>query len=127
VRRSTVVRQEVAVGAFLVAAVGLVAVGAVLKTRERGFIGATTFRFSAAHGSGLQPGAPVLVQGVQVGEVSDIRLTPDNRVAVTVPGVTSTFVDPSRRSRAGGRGASRTSSRRCRARSTKSWPRSTAS
>lgn len=81
--RSNVVRQELAVGAFLCAAVLLVGVAGYLKTRERGLIGGATFRFTADNGSGLQPGAPVLMQGIQVGEVSDIQLTPENRVRVT--------------------------------------------
>ncbi|MBX3465691.1 MAG: MCE family protein [Planctomycetes bacterium] len=81
--RSTVVRQELAVGAFLCAAVGLVLVGGYMKTRERGLIGGASFRFAAKNGAGLQAGAPVLMQGIQVGEVSDIQLTADNEVLVT--------------------------------------------
>lgn len=81
--RSTVVRQELAVGAFICAAVVVIGAAAYVKTRERGLIGGTSFRFSAPHGSGLQPGAPVLMQGIQVGEVSDIQLTPESRVLVT--------------------------------------------
>ena len=42
--RSTIVRQEVAIGAFLVGAALLVAVGGVLKTRERGLIDAVFTR-----------------------------------------------------------------------------------
>lgn len=81
--RSTVVRQELAVGAFICAAAVVVGLAAYVKTRERGLIGGTSFRFSAPHGSGLQPGAPVLMQGIQVGEVSDIQLTPESHVLVT--------------------------------------------
>lgn len=81
--RSTVVRQELAVGAFLCAAAVLVGVAGFMKTRERGLIGGAAFRFTADSGSGLQPGAPVLMQGIQVGEVADIQLTPENRVMVT--------------------------------------------
>lgn len=81
--RSTVVRQELAVGAFVCATALIVGVAGFLKTRERGLIGGASFRFTADSGSGLQPGAPVLMQGIQVGEVSDIQLTPENRVVVT--------------------------------------------
>lgn len=81
--RSTIVRQEIAVGAFLIGAAVLIGVGGYLKTRERGLIGSASFRFSAPHGSGLQPGAPVTMQGIQVGEVSDIQLGADHRVLVT--------------------------------------------
>lgn len=81
--RSTIARHEVAVGSFLVVAVVVMALGAVLKTRERGLIGSRTFSVVVDHGSGLQAGAPVLVRGIQVGEVSDIQLTDDDRVRVT--------------------------------------------
>jgi phospholipid/cholesterol/gamma-HCH transport system substrate-binding protein len=81
--RTTIVRQELAVGAFLIGAAVLVGVGGFLKTRERGLLGSATFRFTAPHGSGLQPGAPVTMHGVQVGEVSDIQLAADHRVLVT--------------------------------------------
>lgn len=81
--RSTVARHETAVGAFLIAAVLIVGGFAFMKTRERGLIGSTSLQFTVDHGSGLTAGAPVLMRGIQVGEVADIQLTKDNRVQVT--------------------------------------------
>lgn len=80
--RSTIVRHELAVGAFVVLGALAVAGSAALKTRERGLIGAKEFSFVVDEGSGLVRGAPVLMNGVQVGEVADIELTPDHRVLV---------------------------------------------
>lgn len=81
--RSTVIRHELAVGTFIVLALVGAGLLAVLRTRERGLIGARSFSVVVDHGSGLVAGAPVLVRGIQVGEVSDIQLTDDDRVRVT--------------------------------------------
>ena len=48
--------------------------------------------FVVDHGQGLQAGAPVLVQGIEVGEVGEVRLTAENRVLVTCQ-ITSQFRD----------------------------------
>jgi ABC-type transporter Mla subunit MlaD len=75
--------HEITVGWFIVVALILGAGGLVLKTQSRGLISSAQLRFQLAHGQGLQSGSPVELQGIRVGEISDVELTPENRVLVT--------------------------------------------
>lgn len=81
--RSTIVKHELAVGLFVATAIALGAVGLVKRTREKGLLDVRQVSFTVPEGRGLQRGAPVLMKGVQVGEISDVALTKDNQVRVT--------------------------------------------
>ncbi len=81
--RRSAIGHEITVGWFIVAALVIGAGGFVLKTQSRGLISSTRLRFQLAHGQGLHAGSPVEIQGIPVGEVSDVELTAENRVLVT--------------------------------------------
>lgn len=81
--RSTVVKHELAVGAFVAVALGVAGWTVLAKTRERGLLDSKRVVFVVPHGRGLEPGAPVLMKGIQVGEVSAVELTPEAQVRVT--------------------------------------------
>jgi phospholipid/cholesterol/gamma-HCH transport system substrate-binding protein len=81
--RRSAIGHEITVGWFIVAALVLLAGGLVLKTRSRGLLASTHLKFQLDHGKGLRAGSPVQIQGIPVGEVSDVELTPENRVLVT--------------------------------------------
>ncbi len=80
--RLTVIRHEIVVGWFIMAALVLGAVTLLLQTKHV-LSTSHTLKFTIDHGQGLQPGSHVLVQGIQVGEINEIRLTAENRVEVT--------------------------------------------
>lgn len=82
--RLTVIRHEIVVGWFIT--VALVLGVAVMLVRVRApstFIAPYVVRFTVPHGKGLQLAAPVLLQGIRIGEVDRIELTPENQVEVT--------------------------------------------
>jgi phospholipid/cholesterol/gamma-HCH transport system substrate-binding protein len=79
--RSTVVHHETAVGWFVVLALGLFASTLVVKGARVGF-GAKEVVFTSEAGHDLRRGAPVHMRGIEVGEVRDVRLRPDNTVEV---------------------------------------------
>lgn len=80
--RLSVVRHEIVVGWFIMAALLLGGVVLIVQTHSRGFLGGHTVRLTVDHGRGLRPGSQVLVQGIRVGEIEAIRLGEDNRVRV---------------------------------------------
>lgn len=76
-------RHELAVGWFLLGAFLLVGVGLVLRPRTQALIATHTLSFELAQGQGLEPGLPVLIHGIPIGELDEVELTPANRVAVS--------------------------------------------
>lgn len=81
--RTTIVKNELAVGLFVATAILIGVYAFFRRTREKGLLDVRRIQFVVPHGSGLQTGAPVLVRGIQVGSVDDIELTPDSEVKVT--------------------------------------------
>ena len=80
--RSTIVKHELMVGSFI-AVCALLAAGAVMKrTREKGLLDTQKVTFVVEDGSGLQTGSPVVMRGIQVGQIGDVKLTDDNQVEV---------------------------------------------
>jgi paraquat-inducible protein B len=75
-----------AVGAFVVSAVALVVAGLLVFGSGTLFRESSTFvlYFDDAV-TGLQPGAPVVLGGVKVGEVREISVTIDERLDIDVP------------------------------------------
>jgi paraquat-inducible protein B len=75
-----------AVGAFVVGAVVLVVVGLLVFGSGNLFRRTTTYvlYFEDAV-TGLQPGAPVVLGGVKVGEVTEINVTVDDHLNISVP------------------------------------------
>jgi phospholipid/cholesterol/gamma-HCH transport system substrate-binding protein len=81
--RSTIVKNELVVGAFVAIAVLLGVFYVLKKTREVGLLDVRRINFTVAEGAGLEKGAPVLMRGIEVGSIDDIQLTKDHRVRVT--------------------------------------------
>jgi len=81
--RTTIVKNELAVGTFVAVALALGGWVMMQRSRERGLLDVRQLNFTVPHGSGLQKGAPVLVKGIEVGSVNDIELTGANQVRVT--------------------------------------------
>lgn len=77
--RLTALRHEIVVGWFMAATLVLFAAGVAVKARS-GLLGARRFWITVPHGQGLEPGAPVLVRGIHVGETGAMAFTPDGRV-----------------------------------------------
>ena len=82
-RNLTTVRNELVVGWFLLIALLISGVGLVLRPRTKSLIASHELHFELPHGSGLEPGLPVLVQGIPIGEVDEVELTPRNTVYVS--------------------------------------------
>jgi hypothetical protein len=75
--------RERAAGLFLLAAILLVVLfvaGAAVQNRW--FRPQVTFHAHVMRGEGLRSGSPVLLSGVNVGEVGDLTIMPDNRIDV---------------------------------------------
>ena len=81
--RSTIVKHELTVGLFIAVALAVGGVGFAIKSREKGLLDTRNYTFTVPDGAGLQAGSPVLMQGIQIGSIRDITLTPDNDVRVT--------------------------------------------
>lgn len=81
--RSTIVKNELVVGAFVALAVLLGVFYAFKKTREVGLLDVRRVTFTVPDGAGLEKGAPVVMRGIEVGSIDDIQLTEDNEVRVT--------------------------------------------
>ena len=81
-RVSPIVRNEIMVGTFVALAAIIAFMYLAKKSRERGLPGARHVTFSPDHGTGREPGAPVVMQGITVGEIDDVRLTDDQRMRV---------------------------------------------
>ncbi|MGE0709484.1 MAG: MlaD family protein [Planctomycetota bacterium] len=81
--RLSSIRHELLVGWFILAALLISGVALIIRPRTQGLMDRHVLSFSVEHGQGLQSGSPVLVQGIQVGEIDQIVLTPDNKVEVT--------------------------------------------
>lgn len=77
------VRHELAVGWFLLGAFLIVGVGLVLRPRTQALIATHSLEFELAQGLGLEPGLPVLIHGIPIGELDEVELTAENRVAVS--------------------------------------------
>lgn len=73
-------RHELAVGWFLLGAFLIVGVGLVLRPRTQSLIASHTLSFELAHGEGIEPGLPVLIHGIPIGELEEVELTRENRV-----------------------------------------------
>jgi ABC-type transporter Mla subunit MlaD len=83
VRLSTV-RNELFVGWFILAALLVCGVALILRPRTQNLMASRhELHFTVDNGQGLRPGAFVLVQGIRVGEIDNVELTPDNKVSVT--------------------------------------------
>lgn len=80
---STVVKNELLVGGFLALAFLIGGVLATKRSRDRGLLDTQRVHFAVDHGSGLQKGAPVLMRGVEIGSVGDVKLTDGHKVDVT--------------------------------------------
>lgn len=77
------VRNELVVGWFLLIALLLSGTALVLRPRTKSLIASHELHFELAHGQGLEPGLPVLVQGIPIGELEEVELTPRNTVYVS--------------------------------------------
>ncbi|MBI3724245.1 MCE family protein [bacterium] len=81
--RSTVVRHETAVGAFVTLVCVILAGLLIVKGTRVGFGSRhVTFRDDAGHD--LKQGAAVRMNGIEIGEVSDVSLDKDNSVLVSL-------------------------------------------
>lgn len=89
-QRLATVKNELYVGVFLLGVLLLSGVALVLRPRTKSLLGVHNLTFTVEHGQGLQSGSPVLVQGIQVGEIEVVELTPDNKVRV-ICGITNQF------------------------------------
>jgi len=70
--------KDVSVGAFAALALLVVALAVMsVGTRGTAFSGRASYRVVFAEATGLRAGSPVLMNGVQVGSVRRIRLSPD--------------------------------------------------
>ena len=81
--RSTIVKNELMAGSFLAVAILIAVFAFAQKSRELGLLDTREVHFTVPHGSGLQTGAPVLMKGIQVGEIADVQLTEDNQVKIS--------------------------------------------
>jgi phospholipid/cholesterol/gamma-HCH transport system substrate-binding protein len=90
--KSPIVRNELVVGAFVVLAIAIGFLYFGKKSRERGLLDVRKVSFEVDHGSGLEPGAPVLMKGIKVGEIDEVQLNQDHTVKVTVS-IAPAFVD----------------------------------
>ena len=71
-------RRRLRVGLFSAGLLGLLAVSVVLLGQKQGlFVRQINYRTSFEHVAGLVPGAPVWLDGVVVGSVQQVRLSPD--------------------------------------------------
>lgn len=55
----------------------------VLRPRTQDLIATHTLHFELVEGQGLEPGLPVMVHGIRIGELDEVELTPKNRVAAS--------------------------------------------
>jgi ABC-type transporter Mla subunit MlaD len=75
--------RERAAGAFVLAAVALVLLFVVgVAVRNRWFHPRVMFRGQMAGGDGLREGSPILLSGVEIGEIGKITILEDDRVDV---------------------------------------------
>jgi phospholipid/cholesterol/gamma-HCH transport system substrate-binding protein len=81
--RSTIVRHERAVGLFVTLTAVLLGGGLAIKG-TKGAIGSRELVFHADAGHDLRHGATVTMQGLEVGEVSDVELDANNSVLVRI-------------------------------------------
>lgn len=81
--QSKVVKNEILVGVFIAIGVLLAAVWATQRSRDKGLLDTHRIVFEVEHGSGLEPGAPVLMKGVEVGSIGDVQLVEGLKVRVT--------------------------------------------
>jgi phospholipid/cholesterol/gamma-HCH transport system substrate-binding protein len=79
--RSTVVSHETAVGAFAILVVAILGGLLVVKGARVGF-GSRQVVFTSDASNDLKLGATVKMQGIEVGEVSEVSLLKDNKVEV---------------------------------------------
>src|SRR4051812_20775866 len=81
--RSTIVRHETVVGAFAILCAAILGGGLVVKGAKVGF-GSRHVTFKADAGHDLKQGAAVKMQGIEIGEVTDVDLEGDSKVHVHV-------------------------------------------
>ena len=75
--------RERMAGLFLVMSVALVIVFVVgTAIQNKWFAARVTFHTYVVRGEGLRPGSPVLLSGIEVGEIGDLTIMDDNRIDV---------------------------------------------
>lgn len=78
--RLTAVRHELVVGWFLAATLVLAAAALAFTARTNPLVGGLRVWVVVPHAEGLEPGSPVLVRGIRVGETGSIGFTKEGRV-----------------------------------------------
>ncbi len=75
--------RERAAGAFVIISLAIVVVFAVgAAVRHRWFHARVKYRVEVSVGDGLREGSPVFLSGVEIGEIGQLSILDDNRVAV---------------------------------------------
>ncbi len=75
--------RERMAGLFLVLSLALVIVFVVgTAIQNKWFAARVTFHTYVMRGEGLRPGSPVLLSGIEVGEIGDLTIMDDNRIEV---------------------------------------------